>query len=110
MLQIEHLTLTHRRDLHVLVEDFSLTLQRGDRAVLVGEEGNGKSTLLKWIYDPHLIEDYADDTGEVFFGKVLNISVPDEFVPHGNVDRLLESLRMDAKSVAKRISAMLGGK
>ena len=56
MLQIKHLTLIHRKDLRPLVEDFSFVLNEGDKAVIIGEEGNGKSTLLKWICDPDLIE------------------------------------------------------
>ena len=31
----------------------------GRKAALIGEEGNGKSTLLKWLYDPALVEGYA---------------------------------------------------
>ena len=41
MLQIKHLTITHRKDLRVLLEDFSLSLQPGDKAAIIGEEGNG---------------------------------------------------------------------
>ncbi|MBR3586215.1 MAG: ABC-F family ATP-binding cassette domain-containing protein [Oscillospiraceae bacterium] len=63
MLKIEHLTITHRRDLRTILRDFSLILNRGDKAVLIGEEGNGKSTLLKWIFDPHLVEEYAEAEG-----------------------------------------------
>lgn len=63
MLQISHLTISHRKDLRTIVKDFSLVLNRGDKAVLIGEEGNGKSTLLKWIYDPSLIEAYAEAEG-----------------------------------------------
>ncbi len=63
MLQIQHLTLTHRKDLRTIVEDFSFVLNRGDKAVLIGEEGNGKSTLLKWICNPSLIEEYMDYSG-----------------------------------------------
>ena len=63
MLQINALTITHRQDLRTIIRDFSIVLNPGDKAVLVGEEGNGKSTLLKWIYDPDLIEDYADAEG-----------------------------------------------
>ena len=33
MLQVKHLTLTHRRDLRVLVDDFSFVLNPGDKAV-----------------------------------------------------------------------------
>ena len=64
MLQIRNLTLTHRKDLRVLLEDFSFTLNPGDRAVIIGEEGDGKSTLLKWIYDPELVDAYAEAEGE----------------------------------------------
>ena len=49
MLQIQHLTVTHRRDLRVLLSDFTFALQSGDRAALIGEEGNGKSTLLRLL-------------------------------------------------------------
>ncbi|MBR4166159.1 MAG: ATP-binding cassette domain-containing protein, partial [Lachnospiraceae bacterium] len=63
MLQIGHLTITHKKDLRTIVRDLSLILNPGDKAVLIGEEGNGKSTLLKWIADPRLIEDYAEAEG-----------------------------------------------
>ena len=49
MLQIRNLTLTHRADLRVLLEQFHLVLNDGDKAVIIGEEGNGKSTLMKWL-------------------------------------------------------------
>ena len=63
MLQIDHLTLTHKKDLRTLVSGLSFVLNPGDKAVLIGEEGNGKSTVLKWIYDPELVEDYAEAEG-----------------------------------------------
>lgn len=63
MLQIDHLTITHKKDLRTILDDFSFVLNRGDKAVVVGEEGNGKSTLLKWIYDPALVAPYADASG-----------------------------------------------
>ena len=71
LLQIEHLTITHRKDLRVLVEDFSLVLNKGDRAVIVGEEGNGKSTLLRWICEPRSVESYADFEGRRSGGAAL---------------------------------------
>lgn len=63
MLQVNSLTITHRKDLRTIIRNFSVVLNPGDKAVLIGEEGNGKSTLMKWIYNPHLIEDYADAEG-----------------------------------------------
>ena len=63
MLKIDNLTIVHRRDLRTILSGFSLILNRGDKAVLIGEEGNGKSTLLKWICDPRLVEGYAEAEG-----------------------------------------------
>ena len=57
MLQIKNLTITHRKDLRMILENFQLTLNSGDKAVIIGEEGNGKSTLIKWIYQPELAEE-----------------------------------------------------
>lgn len=69
MLQIKNLTITHKKDFRVIVQDFSCVLNAGDKAVVVGEEGNGKSTLLKWLYDPELMEGYAEAVGE----RVINM-------------------------------------
>ena len=63
MLQIKELTLTHRKDLRVLIENFNLVLNQGDKAVMIGEEGNGKSTLMKWMFKPSLVEDYIEAKG-----------------------------------------------
>lgn len=65
MLQIKNLTMTHRKDNRAILKDFSFTLNPGDRAVLIGEEGNGKSTLLKLIYDEALVADYIEYSGEI---------------------------------------------
>ena len=64
MLQIKSLTFTHKYDLRVILEDFQLVLNPGDKAVIIGEEGNGKSTLLKWIFHPQLTGDYVEAEGE----------------------------------------------
>lgn len=65
MLAVRNVTITHQRDLRTLVSDVSFTLSGRDRLALIGEEGNGKSTLLKLIYDPRLIASYAAYTGQV---------------------------------------------
>ena len=52
MLQVKNLTITHKKDLTTLVEGLSFVLAPGDRAAVIGEEGNGKSTVLKLLYDP----------------------------------------------------------
>ena len=68
MFQIRNVTFTHKKDLRTILEDFSLTLNDGDKAVMIGEEGNGKSTLMKWIYDEALVEDYIEAAGEKMTG------------------------------------------
>ena len=65
MLQIKNLTITHLKDNRVLLKDFSLTVHKGDKVAIIGEEGNGKSTLLKLIYDETLADGYVEYTGEI---------------------------------------------
>ena len=65
MLQIKNLTITHIKDARVLLQDLSFSLNAGDKAAIIGEEGNGKSTLLKLIYDENFVEGYVEYTGEI---------------------------------------------
>ena len=65
MLQVKNLTITHRKDLTTLVDGLTFTLAPGNRAALIGEEGNGKSTVLKLMYDPASVEPYSEWTGEI---------------------------------------------
>lgn len=65
MLELKNVTIRLKIDGRQLADDFSFTLNRGDKAVIIGEEGNGKSTLLKFIYDRQRIQDYCDFSGEV---------------------------------------------
>lgn len=65
MLQINKLSITHKKDLSPLVRELSFILSPGDRAAIIGEEGNGKSSILKLLYDPALIEPYAEWSGGI---------------------------------------------
>ncbi len=69
MLQIEHLTITHKKDLRTILADLSLTLNDGDRAAIIGEEGNGKSTLLKLLHDPDSVSGYVQWEGRISTGR-----------------------------------------
>ncbi|MGN0298755.1 MAG: ATP-binding cassette domain-containing protein [Lachnospiraceae bacterium] len=64
MLQVKNLNIMHKKDLRNILENFTCVLNDGDKAVMIGEEGDGKSTLLKWIYNPEMIEDYCESAGE----------------------------------------------
>lgn len=78
MIQVKHLYLTHKKDLRPLLSDFSFALNPGDKAVIIGEEGNGKSTLLKWLADPALVEDYVEAEGERITGGAKIGYLPQE--------------------------------
>ena len=78
MLQIKNLTLTHKKDLRIILNDFNLVLNDGDKAALIGEEGNGKSTLIKWIYEPALVDDYIEYSGSRSFGGERLAYLPQE--------------------------------
>ena len=65
MLQIKELTITYKKDLRNLISGLSFVLNPGDKAAIIGEEGNGKSTLMKLLYDERLVEDYAEYSGEI---------------------------------------------
>ena len=64
MLEIRNATIQMRKDGRTLADGLYFTLHAGDRAALIGEEGNGKSTLLKWIFDPNLVAGYAEAAGQ----------------------------------------------
>ena len=90
MLQINGLTITHRKDLRVILEDFRLVLNDGDKAVIIGEEGNGKSTLMKWIYDPALTEGYAEARGTRVLGNEKLGYLPQELPDQDRAKTLYE--------------------
>ena len=60
MLQVQGLQIVMKKDLRQLLQGFTFSLQPGDKAAIIGEEGNGKSTLLKLLYDPALVEEYVE--------------------------------------------------
>lgn len=48
-----------------LLENLSFSLNNGDKMAIIGEEGNGKSTLLKAMINPDLITSYCMVKGTV---------------------------------------------
>lgn len=63
MLTITSLTLTHRKDLTVLVDSLSLAVGDGERLALIGEEGNGKSALLRVLAGDSSVNDFIEVSG-----------------------------------------------
>lgn len=96
MLQIKDLTITHKKDLRIILDKFNMVLNDGDKAVIIGEEGNGKSTLMKWIYNPLMAEEYTECDGELITsGEVLGY-LPQE-LPDVDKDKTVYEYFSEAK-------------
>ena len=118
MLTVNQLTLTHRKDLTVLVDSLSFSLNDGERLALIGEEGNGKSTLL------HLIRNTLEKRSDlrVFYmpqdaGDLLDFSLsPVELLsPSGKKEErsragiLLGSMKFTADEMNHPSAGLSGG-
>ena len=129
MLTCQSLTITHRKDGRILLRDFSFTLREGEKAALIGEEGDGKSTLLKLLHDPALAEEYVSWTGTISKGGLLTAYLSQELTPEKaalpaweffssvpvdnprELSRLAEALSIPADSVysEQRMGTFSGG-
>ena len=58
MLELRNVTILLKKDGRSITDEFCFTLKNNEKSAIVGEEGNGKSTLLKFIYQSSLIEQY----------------------------------------------------
>ena len=110
-----------------LVKNLSLNLNRNDKLAIIGEEGNGKSTLLKCIINicnyaeitgtinlngnrigyltQHIIEDYKDQ-------KVFNYLFTDDNDYYSKINNLyknLLALRINDNILDKKINVLSGG-
>lgn len=65
MLIVSNLSLLLKKDLRVLIKDFSLTVNKKDKIGIIGEEGNGKSSLLKAIYNQEEASKYLEIKGTI---------------------------------------------
>lgn len=65
MIEIKNLTLRLTKNGRALCEQLSFVLRPDDKAAIIGEEGNGKSTLLQYLYDPSLVSSYCEAEGDV---------------------------------------------
>lgn len=86
MLQVRNLTLHHLTDLKEIIKDLSFTINPGEKVAIIGEEGNGKSTLLKWILEDKSIESYIQAEGELInqFSRTVYLpqSLPQEYMEY----------------------------
>lgn len=109
MLQIQNLTIIQKKDDRVLVEDLAFVINDGEKAALIGEEGNGKSTILKWIAKASDISEYAQISGSINCDNIIGY-LPQELGPSDaalSVEQFLENSCGISMQNPKEISILL---
>lgn len=94
MLEIQNLSLTLKRDGRCLLRDFRFVLGPQDKAAVIGEEGNGKSTLLKAIACPEEVQTYCEIGGRIQIGE-SRIGYLEQELPEAERSRSLREYVQD---------------
>lgn len=68
MLDVRGLTIVIAQSGRTLIDNLSFSLNDGEKLAIIGEEGNGKSTIAKAIACPEQIRSYANISGQVTMG------------------------------------------
>ena len=125
MLELKNINIIQTANDRKLIENLDFTLNRGDKAVVIGEEGNGKSTLLKLIHDASSVADYCQYAGRIVKkGRTAYLpqSLPAEYLdtslaqffrdadltPHAKLMAVL-GLSADFATSSRPISTLSGG-
>lgn len=132
MLSIKNLSIYLVNDLRTVIEDFNFSLENGMKVCIIGEEGNGKSSILKAIVDDEGLKEYAEISGEInkknevigylpqiLEAKILNFStkeylenkIKEEFFDYNLFYKLLKELNFDENLIneKQKISELSGG-
>lgn len=89
MLEVKNLTIKNIKNEKEIIKDLSFTVNKNDKLAIIGEEGNGKSTLLKCIYNQDLIKDYTIVTGKIIKNN-LNIGYLEQFLESSWENQIVE--------------------
>ena len=65
MLEFNNVSIHLKDSGRPLIENFNFVLQPNDKIAIIGEEGNGKSTLLKAVVDKSTVLEYANIDGVI---------------------------------------------
>lgn len=65
MLEFNNVSISLTKDNRPIVKKFTFVLHPNEKIAIIGEEGNGKSTLLKAIVNRSLVETYAEVSGKI---------------------------------------------
>jgi len=95
MLMIQNLTIKTINEQRILIDNLNFTCQNTDKIAVIGEEGNGKSTLLKGIVDQKLIYDFAVLEGKIALGNSVVGYLPQVLDSNWNETSTLDFLLLD---------------
>lgn len=124
MLKIDNLNITTLKGRQLLT-DFSQVINEGDKTALIGEEGNGKSTLLR-IMAGIDVSDYVTWTGNIITrdhigylpqsipAELLNETVLDFITGHKEVSyprlyELVKTIGIDTSLLERTVNTLSGG-
>lgn len=65
MLEFNKVSIILKKDNRPIIKEFTFVLHHKEKIAIIGEEGNGKSTLLKLVTDQKTVMEYATVTGQV---------------------------------------------
>ncbi|MDR1706272.1 MAG: ATP-binding cassette domain-containing protein [Clostridiales bacterium] len=88
MLEFKNISVWLTIDDRHIIDDFNFTLNPGDKAVIIGEEGNGKSTLLKLVYNEASVLGYCGYSGKII--KKGTLGYLPQSLPEADGDLSLE--------------------
>lgn len=91
MLHVKNLRLTIRDTDRVLLRDVSFALQKENKTAIIGEEGNGKSTLLRVLHDAEAACAFVKIEGTIHKGGLTTGYLPQQ-IPDALLNRTTESL------------------
>ncbi len=130
MIFLKNMTIWQKVNDRCLVKDFNFILNKNNKVAIIGEEGNGKSTLLKLIYDERLILDYCEyrgsfDKGNYKLGyleqmldekwldyQVIDYILADDFIDFqmmGEFKKLLQQFKLKSKIDQQLMRSLSGG-
>jgi ATP-binding cassette subfamily F protein uup len=99
MALIDLQNVTKQYDIKVILKDANFTLNQGQRIAVIGQNGQGKSTLFKII-----MKDTEPDSGEIAIDKSLKIEMLDQqpkFKSGINVREAIEEQLIEIKNAKK---------
>lgn len=95
-MQIKNLTITLKKDQRKIIDDLTFSINENEKIALIGEEGNGKSTILKAISNAGETLEYANVKGEISKDE-STIYVP-QILNASDLEKSVEELLYDEES------------